>query len=67
MVAIEKFGINNAYSIAKILLSCGVIEENDLIETVDKIINGTFQPRVLNEKNEKESKTKKSSKKIAIS
>lgn len=61
MVVVEKFGINTAYSIAKILLACGLIDESDLIETVDRIVNGTLQ---LGSKNEKSKKTsKKGSKK----
>lgn len=65
MVMVEKFGINNAYSIARILIACGVIEESDLMETVDKIIDGTFQLR--NENESKKSKKEKSSKKEVIS
>lgn len=56
MVVVEKFGVNTAYSIAKILLACGVIDESDLIETVDRIINGTLQLGSKNEKSKKASK-----------
>lgn len=65
MVMVERFGINNAHSIAKILIACGVIEESDLMETVDKLIDGTFKIRNISES--KKSKKEKSSKKEVIS
>lgn len=64
-MVIEKFGVNNAYSIARILLACGVIEESDLINTVNEIIDGTFKVKVKHEG--KERKKEKSSKKEVIS
>lgn len=64
-MVVEKFGLNNAYSIARILLACGVIEESDLINTVNEIIDGTFKVKVKHES--KKRQKEKSSKKEVIS
>jgi hypothetical protein len=62
----EKFSLNYAHSIAKIFLSCGLIAENDLINTVHNLMDGTLKLGVKNEKDSKESKSKESGKKETL-
>lgn len=54
-ITIDKFGLNSAYSIAKILLACGLIEESDVMDTAIQIMNGNLQLGKQNEKKEKSS------------
>lgn len=54
----EKFGVATAMSIAKILLSCGLITENDLMEVASQIMEGNFNQGHFMAKAMKKKKTK---------
>lgn len=65
----EKFSLNNAYSIAKVMIACGVVEEDALMNVVHDLMDGTFNLGVQNEKSKKsKSKGKKDCKeKVLVS
>lgn len=49
----QTFSLSNAYEIAKILLACGVIEQDDLMIVTDQLMDGNFQPRINDEEESK--------------
>lgn len=57
----EKWGSTNAFGIAKILLNCGIIEEDEFQQTVHDLMDGNLKIGVTlgKEKSKKTSKKEK--------